>query len=315
MDIYSLYVTRSKDERAYFYKLLKHIALQFSFIKIVHLDFKYNSVYHNMKYNDKLIKAVVYTFNKGNLDKTFVDIYNLEDLKKLFKKNPGFNKNLFVYSGHSNGLYLIKHNIRILRIQDFCEIINFTLNGEKADLLIYDCCLCGNINCLSISYHFAKYVIASSSYWSYMSVLMTNSIYLDNTNVIDYSKDIINEFISLEKKDPKSYFTNIVLYSMNEYLLQFINLVLQNHKIYLNKKNNVIDYSYYKSLDCIFKKNDLLRKIVIYQRFKKNNCNSKKLSKRTNHSNPTKMMIILKSPVKDIPTDGDIFFLTKLKNN
>jgi len=27
------------------------------------------------------------------------------------------------------------------------------------------------------------------------------------------------------------------------------------------------------------------------------------------------MMIILKSPVKDIPTDGDIFFLTKLKNN
>jgi hypothetical protein len=41
MDIYSLYVTRSKSEREYFYKIIKHIQNINSFVKIVHLDFKY----------------------------------------------------------------------------------------------------------------------------------------------------------------------------------------------------------------------------------------------------------------------------------
>jgi hypothetical protein len=312
VNIYSLYVTRSKAERHYFYKLLEHIKKgSFNLFTLVHLDFRYDAVYQNMKYNNKLITAFVYTFGKDvSLEK--INIYNLEDLKKLFKKNNNSDKNVFVYSGHSDGINLKKSKIEILRIQDFCEIINNTLGGEKADLIIYDCCLCGNINCLSVSRNYTKYVIAATSYWSYMSVLMTNAIYTD-LNIIDYCKSIVSETVNLENGGNKKeiYYTSFVIYSMNKDLDILIDFVLKNKHLINKKQNNVINNYYYKSIDCSFKKiNDLLNKIVIYQRFKKNKCYSRKLSNKANHGIPTKMMVITRNPSKNgIPTEGDIFYI------
>jgi len=308
MNIYSLYVTRSKEEREYFYKLVQHVNNITSFVKIVHLDFKYNDVYENMKYSNKLINAFVYTFGKEKtLEK--VSIYNLEDLKKLFKKNVSGKKNIFVYSGHSDGINLVKNKIRILRIQDFCEIVSNTLNGEKADLIIYDCCLCGNINSLSINRFYTKYVIAATSYWSYMSVLMTNVIYQNYNNFEDYCKGIVDQTIKLENTDTNTYHTSFVIYSMNKYLDLLIQFVLTNKELIDKKKNNVINNYYYKSLECNFKELPFLNKIIIHQRFKKNTCYYKKLGKKTNHGIPTKLMVIIKNPIKNgIPTDGDIFY-------
>jgi hypothetical protein len=312
VNIYSLYVTRSKAERDYFYKILQFIKKKsVNSVNLVHLDFRYDDVYHNMKYNNKLITAFVYTFG-DNVSLEKVEIYNLEDLKSLFKKNDNLDKNVFVYSGHSDGINLKKSKIEILRIQDFCEIINNTLGGEKADLIIYDCCLCGNINCLSISRNYTKYVIAATSYWSYMSALMTKAIYT-NLNIIDYCKTIVNETINLENGgDQKEiYHTSFVIYSMNKNLDVLIDFVLKNKHLIDKKENNVINNYYYKSLNCSFKEiNDLLKKIIIYQRFKKEKCYSRKLSNKANHGIPTKMMIIIKNPSKNgIPTEGDVFYI------
>jgi hypothetical protein len=121
--------------------------------------------------------ADVYTGPKPGESTNFilekVVIYNFEDLVNLFKFEPNGMKNAFVYSGHSNGINLMKHNIRILRVEDFCELSYRTLK-QKADVLIFDCCLCGNIGTLYVCYDYTKYVLASSSYQSYLSILQTS---------------------------------------------------------------------------------------------------------------------------------------------
>ena len=62
MNVHSLYVTRSKEERKYFHKLLEYTR-QFSenYIKIVHLDFNWDDSISNIKFNNHRIIARVYT--------------------------------------------------------------------------------------------------------------------------------------------------------------------------------------------------------------------------------------------------------------
>ena len=51
MNIYSLYVTRSKEEVEYFHRVLAFIDTHKfkNFIKIIHLPFHYKARYHNLK--------------------------------------------------------------------------------------------------------------------------------------------------------------------------------------------------------------------------------------------------------------------------
>ena len=210
INIFNIYVTRSREERNYFKKI--KFVNSTSFVQIVHLDFKYNQVVKNMKYFRQ--KMVVTVYNKSVYQKV---IYDLDDLINLFIVPQNNNKNIFIYTGHGNGIYLMKKNIRPLRTEDFCEIINRTV--KKADLVIYDCCLQGNIACLTITYPFAKYVIASTSYQSYISILITNNLYLFNGNLLDYCKNVLQELAIKELHQNDTYKTDFVLYEMNENVL------------------------------------------------------------------------------------------------
>ena len=70
----------------------------------------------------------------------------------------------------------------------------------------------------------------------------------------------------------------------------------------------------YKDLECCFSElgidiNPILDKFVISGRYRKYQCVNKKLSKLKESSIPSKLMIVLKRPIKKgIQTQGDIFF-------
>ena len=128
---------------------------------------------------------------------------------------------MWVYTGHSDGMYLKKGSIKILRIEDFCEIID-SVTGN-ADLIVFDCCSCGNINCLSVCYNYTDYVIASASYQSYMSFLHTKELY--SINNPKSGKMLINSLTRLEQMKPtKSFPSAFTLYHLNETFLIFIDL-------------------------------------------------------------------------------------------
>ena len=79
MNIYDLYITRCKSELDYFYKLvhfLSYIELNDTFLQLVHLDFRYNSVVPNIKLNNSEIFAHVYTFSKNEKKVYKTVIYN-----------------------------------------------------------------------------------------------------------------------------------------------------------------------------------------------------------------------------------------------
>jgi len=311
MNVYDLYITRSTHELKYFDKIL-HL-LNFSephYVQIVHLDFPSKAVVPNIKfYNTKMI-ASVYTFSKSEKTKKQFIIYNLEDLIKLYTFRPG--PNVFVYSGHSDGMYLVKKKVRILRIEDFCELVFRVNNSQKAELIIFDCCLCGNINVLYVCYPFTKYVLSSTSYQSYLSMMETQSLYKPKS-ILNYCKGIIKEMRSLEKTDNEAYDSYLSLYEMNDSLLEFINLTLRFKDQFDYSKSYVIDSSQYKDLECAFKDigmnvTSLMDKFVIFNRYHKQSCKNRKLSKKTNHSIPSKCMIVLKRPIRtDLGTKGDIF--------
>lgn len=310
LNIYNLYITRSKYELSYLYKLLQflsYIELNNTLVTIVHINFKYSDDVPNIKFNNKRMIANVYNFGT-TFNKTEVVIYNLNDLIKLYNK-PKPGKVIFVYTGHSDGMYLIKKKVRLLRIEDFCELVYQVNDSQKADLIIFDCCLCGNIGALYVCYPFTNYVIASTSYQSYLSMLQTQNLYRSDKDF----KDIIKEIGSLEKVDTEAYDTNYSLYEMNEHFLTFVNLTL-NYKCQFNyNKSYVIDSAKYKDIECCFKElcinvTPLLNKFVLFNRYHKTKCGNRKLNKKKDYSIPSKLMIVMKRPIKtNLPTKADIF--------
>ena len=202
MNIYSLYVTRSKDEREYLYRVLEFIQRNKYSAQIVHMDFKWNAEVSNIRFNKQSIPVKKYNYIHGYPTIKTYTITCLDDLIKLYIHIPG--KSLFMYSGHSDGMYLVKHNIRLLRIEDFCYFAKSIIH-TKADVFVFDCCLCGNINCLSVCRGYTDYIIASTSYWSFLSILETHGIYEPANNMVDYCKKMIRQLIRIEKKN-KRYF-------------------------------------------------------------------------------------------------------------
>jgi hypothetical protein len=307
MNIYSLYVTRSREEREYFFKVLGTLKKN---VQIVHLDFKYTDVFHNMKFYRQPITAVKYTFTDGILTKKTSIIYDFDDLVRLYTRVPG--KGIFVYSGHSDGMYFVKHNIRLLRIEDFCELISKVL-GKKAEIIIFDCCLCGNIGCLSICRDYSHFVIASTSYWSYLSVLEINPLYSDTPDTLLLGKNVVNEMVHIEENTKNAYTTSFCLYEMNDSLNKLIDLVFKYKNSFNLKKSYVIEKSYYKDIECEFKENfnidisSILKGFIRFQRFPLKKCRNNPVSKNANKSAVSSIIIILKRPIHEIPTKADIF--------
>ena len=315
LNIYDLYITRSKVELDYFYRLLhflQFVELGTSYVQIVHLDFRNDEVVPNIRFTNTEMIARVYTFSKENKTLKTQIIYNLGDLINLYEYRSGTN--VFVYTGHSDGMYLVKKKVRILRIEDFCELVYNVNKGKKADLIAFDCCLCGNIGTLYVCYPFTNYVLASTSYQSYLSILETHNVYKNN-DIPLYVKSIIKEIGSLEKVEQNAYDSNFSLYSMNDSLLELVNLILQFKNQFNYKKSYVIDSAQYKDLECSFKElniniTPLLNKIVVFNRYPNKTCGNRKLSKKKDYSIPSKLMIILKRPIRtDLHTKADIFLL------
>ena len=206
----------------------------------------------------------------------------------------------------------MKHNIRILRVEDFCELSYRTLK-EKADVIIFDCCLCGNISVLNIALPFAKYLIASSSYWSYLSILHCPELYYTHG---DFKQTLINSiqsFIVMEENTKKTFVTNVMLYELNDSVKEFVNMVLL-YKSKFNGGNYIIDKPYYKDIYCVFKDlginiQGLLDKFVLFKRFIVKKCNRRTKSPKAKNSWPSELSIILKNPIKD-PFDPEalLFF-------
>jgi hypothetical protein len=312
MNIYSLYITVTREEREYFEYLVDYISQnKIKNLVIVHLDIYYLATVCNLKLNKKVLNYTKFIFD-NEVQVSHGTFKTFEELVNIY---PRFNNtflNFFMYSGHSNGMYMMKRKVRPLRIDDFCELA-YNVVGKKLDVLGFDCCLCGNINCLATCYPFTNYVIAASGYWADMSMLQTKAIYQRPTNLVNYLKQVVSETIGIELMNHDNYITNYCIYSINKYLLELIKLTLKYKDSFTIKKNYLIENCYYKDLECAFKDlginiKGLLDKFVIYSRFKSNKCYSVKKSKKANKSYPSSLSILTKRPIKcGPPTTGDLF--------
>ena len=309
--IYNLCVTRSNQELNYFYRVLHFLEYaQFKEIsvQIVHLDFKSNDYVPNIKVSKVNLLATVYTFGQTKtITQSF--IHNLDDLIMLYIPSKSGTV-VWAYTGHSDGLRLGKKNIKLMRIQDFCEIVHRV--SKKADVMIFDCCLCANINTLYVCYPFTKYIIAATSYQSYLSVFETHSIYHLVQDIPEYCKNIVKELKALEQIDKLAYDTNYAVYEMNRDIPILVQLTLM-YKDQFTSKGSLIIYSIkYKDLECCFQKLGITLNVdsfTVFNTYTKKKCSAHRLSKQSNHSTPSKLMIILKRPSKNaMPTMGDIFF-------
>ena len=261
-NIYSIFVTTSRSEYMYFIKNILKCLPETNY-KLIHLH------YNSNRTDKKLLHFTVYPRQAIKID-----------IVSIFKTLPPSDKNVFVYSGHSDGINMN----RVFRIDDFCEIISKTLDNRKADLVIFDSCLMGSIQCLYMCRHVAKYVMASPTYYDYASVLETKSIWKPIVN----GCRIIDEYCKLVNS---KVFTNIVMYKMNTNLDKYISLLLKNLPT-MKLVSCLPNYSYYKDVSN--------RSFVKYQGL----CNP-------GSNRITSLIIVLKKPLKNyLPSKSDIFMRT-----
>ena len=312
INIYSLYLTFNKDDIKIFYDVLKKIIIYNNHqnIKILHVRFHKNDVLHTIRDNKNKLDCEYITIINGKLSITQINIYKIHDIISLFKEDKSSGINIFTYSGHSDGLHFIHRKIHLLSVKDFGYIIKKILM-KKADYIICDICLCGNINFLNILKNNTKYVIASPSYFSYLSILTMKNMYIYPTdkNLITFGKNIIKEYIKISIKDKhiyKSFNTNLVLYEINDKLLELIKLVKKyknDYNMHLCKINK--DDYYYIDVLCALKSanynnmddvKDMFNSIVKYQ-------------KDVNIGNNivSKMIVILKKPSRFVNKDDEFF--------
>jgi hypothetical protein len=289
-------------------------------IKIVHIRFNINDTIDNIKYNKKILDSEIITIKNGKLFIEQTQIRSLKDIIKIFKKNNLSSRNVFIYSGHSDGLFLIHRKIHLLSLKDYMYIIKNVLGNNKADLIYGDACLMGNIGALYIVKKYTKYFIGSPSYYDYQSVLSMEHLYKfpdeGYNRLVNYGKSIIDEYIyKLEKSFKyKSFVLNLALYEMNEDLQEFINIVKVYRKDFPYNKCaiNKVDY-YYVDIACAFQKmkyNDMdfinrkMNNFIKYHRYHD-----------VGNNLISKLMIILKNPTlykyKRIEDEEQIFFKEK----
>jgi len=313
VNIYNLCITRSKPELDYFYKVVHFLKfMEFKpgvTLQIVHFDFKSRDRVKNITVNTQPLYVTVYT-----MDRVYqVYVKTLKDIVNLFTPPKNNSPNVWIYTGHSDGIYLARNNIRLFRIEDFCQICSSVIQ-KPADLMIFDCCLCANINCLYTCYNYTKIVMAASSYQSYLSVIHTQSLYRFNGDILKYCRQITREMSSFEKVDSLAYDSNFNIYRMTPIVLQLAQMTISYRKQFKKRKSFVVEFTTYKDLECCFRElgidiNRLLDDICIYTRYTKTQCVNRKQSRGKHSAIPSRLMVVLKTPKRgDIPTRGDIFF-------
>jgi hypothetical protein len=188
--------------------------------------------------------------------------------------NKEYNQNIFIYSGHSDGIIISHHRMYVMNLVDLSILIQ-SIKGKKFDLFIADTCLLGSINALEKLRSCTKYVLASPSYCDYLSFLQTRSLYQSNASMLKYIKNIVKEMITMYSKvfSEKSFMIHFCLYHLNSSLNKLIQVVQDNKKFFkIDKKDicaiNGKDY-YYTDLICTLGKNnidvsDLMEKIIIH---------------------------------------------------
>ena len=306
--IYALYVCTNKFERNYFNKILFFLNKVKLNLQIILLNFKYTAKVDLLAYNDVPIKAKFYNYQETK-EVSDIIITNLESISSFYKKHDGVS--VFLYSGHGNGLHLVRRKLLILRTEDICFIC-WNILKEKADLIVFDCCLGATISTLNICYNYTKYVIATSSYHSYRSYLMTHALYTPQPDLIKYAISFIEEFIKIEQQKKSDTVSSINLYHINNHLGEFIKMVKFYKDQFKTSKSYVIDKTYYKDLECAFKEigidiKFLLKSFIVYQRLHKDHCINRIRSKKSNKSNPSSLMIVLRNPKPGIPSLSDIW--------
>jgi hypothetical protein len=315
INIYNLYISFNNDIKIFNIIMDKMVKYQKNNnIIVIHLIFKPTDKIYNIKNYNKKINCEIIHLNNNNYSRYNTEIETLEDIIKIFKKNNKKGKNIFIYSGHSDGLLFVHKNINFLSLSEFAYIIKKVL-GKKCDLIIGDACLMGNISALNIFKDYTKYMVASPTYYNYESMLEMKKLYkLPNKKegeklMITYIKKIMDEYIrnAKIKFKAKDFMAHIVLYEMNNNIDKLTNLLLkykdkfEYHKCAIYKK----DFYY---LDIICELKDKVPEKV--KEAKKYINNIVKYNRYYDIGNNlySKLIMILRKPYLKFDYDIDIFF-------
>ena len=308
INIHNIYMTYDDDERIVFYNIFTDMLKYNSNnnITVIHFRFNKTDIVDNIEYIDNPLDAEIITIKGNKLMIKQTKIKSLQNIIDIYKENTTYDRNVFVYSGHSDGLYLIHKKIFLLSLKNFTEIIKKSI-GKKADLIIGDACLLGNISSLNTCKDAAKYMISSPGYYGYTSMLSMKSLYKfpghGKHKLIRYGEKLIDEYIDNIKVS-----ANIILYKLhNQDLLDIINVMkqykdkLRHYVCAINKQ----DY-YYIDVECglidigyqdFVSFQNKLDNIVKYHRYK-----------RINESKISRLLIILKKPNKYKRESCDVFY-------
>lgn len=317
-NIYNLFMTFSKPDREYYYKIFRDVTFnnKESNLCMIHIPFDHNDKIDNIEYEKKGRHVDIFYINSEQFIHENTTIKNLDDIAKIFKKNNIFEHNVFVYSGHSDGLFFNHRNVLYMTINNYCDVIKKTIGSKPSDFLILDACLLGNLNLLNICNGFTKYIISAPSYYDMASIMSTPQIYMTNLGGnIEYGKKVINGYVKMLEKTftIKKFPVNMVLYDLtNNSRLNAISKFITEHKYEikhtccsLNKNDRyhvdaikaikLLDKKYEKEGAKIIKK---INNLVLYQKIINNN----------DENMISKLLIIMKKPNNYSRTIGDIFF-------
>lgn len=107
----------------------------------------------------------------------------------------------FVYSGHSNGIYIGTRKAYLANLSDLKQALTLRVGGvvKKLKVIAFDSCYDG---CLESLYELAtvcKYMLATPSYHGDQSYLELSGFYRTKSSIVKYLKNLINECQSAEK--------------------------------------------------------------------------------------------------------------------
>jgi hypothetical protein len=320
MNIFGLYISYNQSERKYFEKILDKILKNYNDnrILLIHFTFHNNDKVAHIRTLTKKIPCEVIMIKDGVYIRSNTYIHKIKDIINLYKmlSHTPESPNVFIYSGHSDGLILGHKRIYFISMDDFSEIVLGAL-GKKSDLIWCDSCLSGNISSLNSLKETTRYFIASPMYYNFdPSVLETKNLYQfakqkgsNKNKIISYGKKIINEYMRIQKENfnSRDFMVNIVFYEMNQYVPKLVDLVLK-HKDQFEFNHCGMSKSKYYYMDILCSMKHLDTKL--YQKTKKYLdqiiCYKKQYDLGENLD--SKLLIILREPYLYWNYDNDLFF-------
>lgn len=233
MNIYNLYISFSNQDYKVFQNILQKVNQNIGInnLLIVHLDLS------------KRNKVRILKFENQQVQESFDQVQSVQELVSLFqtKWNREYKKNIFIYSGHSDGIIISHHRMYVMNLADLSILIQ-SIRGKIFDLFIADTCLLGSINALDKLRSCTKYVLASPSYCDYLSFLEAKYLYQSNASILKYVKNLVKEMILMYSKvfSEKSFMIHFCLYHLNSSLDKLIQVVQDNKKLFQIEKKRYL---------------------------------------------------------------------------